>query len=320
MNTTFLKRTLQTSLRLNGKLFGLRIGSKSSEPQTRMHIWSIGMYTGDSPLTLKPAPNASNPVLTCDSISDVRALFVADPFMVKGNDAWHMFFEVLNLESFRGEIGLASSEDMVNWTYRQIVLREPFHLSYPYVFVSDGEYYMIPESHKAKSVRLYKAVDFPLKWVFVGDVLSGDDFVDSSVFRFNNLWWMLNDLAKPPYDAGTLRLFHSERLTGPWVEHPRSPVIDGNAHAARPAGRVLMWNDRVIRFAQDCCPVYGIQIRAFELTELTTTTFQERELSALPILQGGGEKWNESGMHHIDAHLLDDDSWIACVDGWHWNS
>ncbi len=44
---------------------------------------------------------------------------------------WFTFFEVLSREYGRGEIGLAASVDGFEWQYRQIVLREPFHLSYP---------------------------------------------------------------------------------------------------------------------------------------------------------------------------------------------
>ena len=34
-----------------------------------------------------------------------------------------------------------------------------------------------------------------------------------------------------------------------------------------------------------------------------------------PILAAGDTRWNHHGMHHIDAHLRRDGSWIACVDG-----
>ena len=240
--------------------------------------------------------------------------------MIKVAGGWHMFFEVLNSESGRGEIGLASSHDNARWHYRQIVLREPFHLSYPYVFEWENQVYMVPESYQANSVRLYRAVDFPLSWSFVSNLLNDDDFQDTSIFRSNSHWWLLTDHARPPYYAGTLRLFHSEQLTGPWIEHPKSPVIDGNPHIARPAGRVLVWNDRVIRFTQDCCPVYGMQVRAFEITELTTTTYHEKEIGGEPLLTGSGIGWNKDGMHHIDPHRLDNGHWIACVDGWHWDA
>jgi len=293
---------------------------RPADTPTRTPIFSIGVYTGPSPLILRPDDGATNPVLTKESVSDATAVYVADPFMIEVDGVWYMFFEVLNRRSGLGEIGLASSPDGFHWNYRQIVLREPFHLSYPYVFESDGAYYMVPESYQAKSVRLYKAVDFPYSWSFAGEILSGDDFEDSSLFRFDSRWWLLNDLSRTPYYAGTLRLFYSETLMGPWTEHPRSPVVDQDPHIARPAGRVLVWNDRVIRFAQDCCPSYGLRVRAFELTDLTTASFQEQELSPSPILCGSGRGWNADGMHHVDPHPLSDGRWIACVDGWRWNS
>lgn len=302
--------------RVRGRLFGT-----SRAPQRdKMQTWAIGIYIGDSPYLVGPSSGVNNPVLTGASVSDVPALYVADPFMIRTAGTWHMFFEVLNSQSGRGEIGVASSKDTLQWHYQRIVLREPFHLSYPYVFEWDNEYYMVPESYQANSIRLYKASNYPLKWTFIGDLIVGDVFEDTSLFRFGDYWWLLTDLAKPPYWAGTLRLFYSKHLVGPWTEHPKSPVIDGNPHIARPAGRVVVWGNRIIRFTQDCCPVYGTQVRAFELTELTTTTFQEKSLGIPPVLQASGEGWNESGMHHIDPHLGDDGRWIACVDGWYWRS
>ena len=296
------------------------LGTKNNSRPTKAQIWSIGIYVGESPFVFRPADATNNPVLTGDSVSDVRASFVADPFMLKVQGVWHMFFEVMNSQVGRGEIGLAVSQDAVRWTYRQIVLREDFHLSYPYVFEWDNEIYMVPESYQANAVRLYKALDFPTRWSFVGHLLAGDDFTDPSIFRFNDRWWLLTDLARPPYYAGILRLFSAESLMGPWVEHPKSPVVDGNPHIARPAGRVLVVDGKVIRHAQDCDPIYGSQVRAFEITELTTTSYHEREVDTNPILTASGAGWNQSGMHHIDPHPVEGGKWIACVDGFVWQS
>jgi len=302
------------------RLLGIRTESQPSTTPSKTPIWSIGIYAGKSPFVVSPAANVSNPVLTRDSVCDVPARFVADPFMIKTAGGWHMFFEVLNAESGRGEIGLASSQDTARWHYRKIVLREPFHLSYPYVFEWENQYYMVPESYQANSVRLYKAVDFPVSWTFVGNLLTGDDFEDTSVFRFNDRWWLVTDHARPPYYAGTLRLFYAEQLDGPWREHPRSPIIERNPHIARPSGRVVVVDGKPVRYAQDCCPIYGTQVRAFEITELTTRDYHEREIGEHPVLAASGAGWNKDGMHHIDPHRLDDGHWIACVDGWHWDS
>jgi hypothetical protein len=104
------------------------------------------------------------------------------------------------------------------------------------------------------------------------------------------------------------------------LEHPQSPIIEGNQHIARPAGRIVNFNGRVIRYAQDCAPIYGTEVRAFEITELTTTNYQEWEVDKCPVLGASGLGWNGLGMHHIDPHQLGDRQWLACVDGWSINS
>jgi len=192
------------------------------------------------------------------------------------------------------------------------VLDEAFHLSYPYVFKWKDEYYMIPEAHQTGSVRLYRAVDFPLKWVFVRTLIYGSH-VDPSVFRYNGMWWMFT--GADPVANNVLRLYYAADLMGPWTEHPMSPVIDGDANIARPGGRVLVLDGRIIRYTQDDEPVYGNQVRAFEITELTTASYKERELPESPVLKPGGNRWNRDGMHSIDAHRIADDRWIAAVDG-----
>jgi len=270
--------------------------------------WSIGIYVGESPFAFS-AENVQNPVLTAEDVKDVRADFVADPFMVYENQHWYMFFEVLNAQTGQGDIGLASSKDGFRWTYRQIVLDEPFHLSYPYVFKWKGEYYMIPESYRAKSIRLYKAINFPTKWLLVKTLLEGANYKDSSIFRFNNIWWLFTSTRND-----NLKLCYANKLEGPWIEHPNNPIIDGDANIARSAGRVLVLGDQIIRYAQDDDPYYGNQVRAFHVTRLTVTNYEEEEVDESPILIPNGSVW-DIGMHHIDPHQIGKKKWIACVDG-----
>lgn len=278
----------------------------------RRSEWSIGIYTGESPLQLSSPRNIQNPVLTAQDVTDVPAEFVADPFMVRENGIWYMFFEVLNSLNNRGEIGFATSKNGFNWSYNQIIISEDFHLSYPYVFKLENEYYMIPESSQASSVRLYKATDFPNKWSFVGNLLNQGDFVDSSIFQKDDLWWMLTTTSA---DRNILRLFYAEHLQGNWIEHIKSPIIAGNKKIARSAGRIVLFDGKIIRYTQDCERIYGSQVRAFEITDLTTTNYQEKEVQENLIIKASGSGWNKTGMHHIDPHQIDENTWIACVDG-----
>jgi hypothetical protein len=278
-------------------------------------IWSIGIYRGPSPFNLAPPPDIKNPVLTAGEVTDTPATFLADPFMLNVDGTWHMFFEVMNWRTQLGEIGRAVSQDGIKWTYQQIVLADDFHFSYPYIFRWLNDYYMIPETYQAGAVRLYKAVNFPAEWSFIATIMTGPYLVDPSVFRHDGRWWMFVDTSSDQRHD-TLRLYHAEALTGPWVEHPRSPIIQGDPVIARPAGRVLVINDKVIRFAQSAVPYYGTEVRAFEIDELTTTSYREREVVPGPILRASGAGWNGCGMHHLDAHYQRDGSWLACVDGW----
>jgi hypothetical protein len=293
--------------------------SATTTTPTKLPHWSIGIYAGESPFALMPPDDVDNPVLTCADVTDVPASFVADPFMVRTDGVWYMFFEVMAQHLGIGQIGLAISHDGLVWKYQRIVLAEPYHLSYPYVFEWMKQYYMIPESYIAGSVRLYKAVKFPTEWVFVKTLLSGPHYADSSIFRHESRWWMFTE-SSLGMKHDSVRLFYADDLEGLWLEHPRSPVVENNPHLARPSGRVLVINKKPIRYAQDCFPTYGTQVRAFEITELTTENYQERQIGDLPLLTGSGSGWNKDGMHHIDPHPIDENRWIACVDGWHWDS
>ena len=275
-------------------------------------LWSIGMYAGRTPLDLRPVEGIDNPVLSAEDVTDIRARFVADPFMIKTKDTWHMFFEVMNADTLKGEIGLAASEDGMKWNYAGIILNEPFHLSYPYVFQIDDEYYMIPESYKSNTIRLYRADLFPGKWSLAGILMDGP-WVDCSVFRHEGRWWMF---ACPAFSkSSALELFHAETIAGPWRAHALNPIIGSNNRNARPAGRVIADGAALIRFTQDCHPNYGTSVRAFEIFQLTPSTYVEREVERSPILEGGGREWNRAGMHHVDPHWVAGE-WLACVDGW----
>ena len=288
-----------------------------SQPQPRSkHLWSIGIYSGNSPLALKPDDAIPNPVLTRAHVTDLPASLVADPFLIRDGDDWHIFFEALDRRNGRGVIALATSGDLVRWTYRQVVLAEPFHLSYPHVFAWDGAWWMVPETHKTRTIRLYRATEFPLKWTLVHTLLSGERFADSTLFRHADRWWLFTETS-PQTKHDTLRLYSADELMGRWTEHPASPIVAGDAHAARPAGPVLATAGGLVRVAQDCVPRYGVSVNAFEITELSEETYAERAVAGNPVLRAGSEHWHSAGMHHLSAQEVAPGRWVAAVDGWY---
>jgi hypothetical protein len=271
-------------------------------------LWSIGVYEGPSRFSLHPTAIA-NPVITAATVTDVACGFVADPFHVRAGDTYYLLFEVWNADARRGEIAYATSTDARTWTYGAVVLREPFHLSYPCVVRDGDDFYMVPESRQCGAVRLYRAESFPHRWTFVRELLRGD-FADCTPFHHAGRWWMF---AHRGLDE--LRLYSAPSLHGEWIEHPASPVVAGNRSISRPAGRVMSWNGQLIRFAQDGWPQYGTCVRALEIDRLTLTDYAEHELPESPLLQAAGTGWNSLGMHHID-YIDAPDGWLAIVDGY----
>lgn len=266
-------------------------------------VWSIAIYRGTSPLTLSP----TGIVITGSDVTDLDAASVADPFLVRRDGRWFLFFEVIPRANHRGGvIAVAESEDAVHWHYGGVVLREPFHLSYPHAFEWEGEIYMTPEN--AFGVRLYRCSQFPRGWGYAGDLLS-IECADPTPFRFEGRWWLFVYVG-----PDLLRLFFSDALTGPYREHPSNPIVADDTRA-RPAGRVVIHDGIPLRFAQVGRPSYGTAVRAFRITELTPTSYREEEAAAGPILTASDTGWNTNGMHHVDAHQLEDGTWIGAVDG-----
>lgn len=278
--------------------------------------WSIGVYEGPDPLTLAPAPGVTNPVISARDITDIDARLAADPFMVIRDGTGYLFFEMMNKETTRGEIGLATSTDFKSWRYQGSVLREPFHLSYPYVFFHEGEAYMIPEAGKSEGMHLYKASRFPGEWRRAATIMTGSGreapLQDPSVILHERRWYLFSYAPQPK----SLNLFVAESLEGPWRKHPASPLITGSPHYARPGGRLIRDGDAIYRYSQDSVPSYGSKVWAFRITELTPTTYREEAVSLdKPVIQAGTEGWNNEGMHTVDPHRMADGRWIAIVDG-----
>jgi len=276
-------------------------------------LWSIGIYDLDvNGRSITLHTRQGNPILTAADVRDVPARFVADPFLIQAKGTYYLFFEVLGVD--RGVIGMAASGDGYRWRYERIVLDEPFHLSYPNVFQWKEDYYLIPESVAANSVRLYKAMHFPDGWQFVKPIIADRALVDSTVLAHQGLLWLFS--SSP--DNQNLYLFHADRPEGPWHEHPGSPIVKGNTRDARQAGGILDTGERLIRFAQDSQAMgekYGKAVRGFEIVTLTPEEYRERPLENNPLLKESGAGWNATGMHHVSAWPLGRGRWIAAVDG-----
>ena len=153
--------------------------------------------------------------------------YLADPFIIKKGDNHYCFVEDYNCKTNKGCI---SVYEIKNDSFKElgVVLEENFHLSYPFLFNHENELYMCPETHEANEIRLYKCIEFPLKWKFVKTLISNVSAVDTNIFFKNEKWWLMTNLSNSeiPDHASELHIFSSKNLlTDYWKPHKKNPVI-----------------------------------------------------------------------------------------------
>jgi hypothetical protein len=204
---------------------------------------------------------------------------------------------------------MAESADGLTWKYRKAVVHEAFVTAHPFIFKVGNEYYMIPESHTERFLRLYRATRFPDEWKYERDLMRGDRFISPVMVQYKDVWWMYTI----PSGNATLRLFYSKSPLGQWTEHPMSPIVKNDLRTARPAGRPFLIDGKLYRLGMDCVPTYGRQVRAFQITRISPTVYSEA-LREEPLVKASGSGWNAEAMHHIDAHQIAKGRWIAAVD------
>ncbi|KAG2672291.1 hypothetical protein I3760_13G034000 [Carya illinoinensis] len=295
--------------------------------------WSVGVFYGDSPFSLKPieamnmwkdgsaAWPVANPVLTCASVSDAGfpSNFVADPFLYIKGDTLYLFYETKNSITLQGDIGVAKSTDKgASWQQVGIALDEDWHLSYPYVFNYLGQIYMMPESSEKGELRLYRALNFPLQWT-LEKVIMKKPLVDSFIIDYNGKHWLFGS-DHSGFGAsknGQLEIWYSNSPFGPWKPHKKNPVHNADkSSGARNGGRPFFYNGNLYRIGQDCGETYGRRVRIFNIEVLTVDEFKEVEVPfGLTEPNKGRNSWNGRRYHQLDVQQLSSGEWVGVMDG-----
>ncbi len=183
--------------------------------------------------------------------------YLADPFVFVKDGRRFVFVEEFPYATGKGVISVFEVDSKGEAGELLPVLDEDVHLSYPHVFASDGDIWMIPESGEACEVRLYRCVSFPGHWEPVEVLVKGQELSDATVCHLNDRWWMFaTERTRHGSSWDALAIFQAEYLRGPWHAHPANPVLV-DAGQARPAGAMHVRNGRIVRPAQDCRGGYG---------------------------------------------------------------
>ena len=212
--------------------------------------------------------------------------FWADPMVLKENGNYYIYIEELEYRNNKGYISLfkLNEKELEPETIYHDILEKPYHLSFPYIFKYKGEYYMIPESNRNKSIDLYKIDLFPNKWVFVKSIFTDIIASDSVVLFHEEMWWLfttVKDETKGLTALNNLQIFYTKDiLHGSWTSHPLNPVVKGKSHS-RSAGPIFLREGRIIRPSQNCKKRYGYSVVMNEIVTLTTDHYEERVIEEI---------------------------------------
>lgn len=205
--------------------------------------------------------------------------FWADPFVIFKNEKYFVFFEELIYKK-KGEMGHLSVMEITRdgtVSEPKIILKKPYHLSYPFIFEYSNRYYMIPESSGDATIQLYECTGFPYEWEFKMNLMENICAVDTTMFFKDNKFWLFANVSEIPgvSKSEELFLFSSDSLfSNNWKSHPANPIIS-DIRSARPAGRIFYHNGRLYRPSQDCSVAYGYRILLNEVIELTEEKYKE---------------------------------------------
>ena len=240
-------------------------------------------------------------------------LSYADPFLVLIKSRLFILFENFDFKTMRGKISMKeyttnkvhdSGDNLIH------IIGDDSHFSYPHPLSIKNELYFMTENSIHENLFLYKINDADddterFKISKKIKILSHANFVDPTPFFHDNIYWIFVGKHEP-YTAGSskLYLYFSEKYDGPYTEHIMSPIVT-DICSARSAGNIFIYNNKIIRPAQNCLNNYGNEINLMEITELTTHTYSEKFYKKIISDQDYPD-----GCHHIT--VLDK---IILIDG-----
>lgn len=205
--------------------------------------------------------------------------FWADPFAIRADERYYVFLEEYLYEREKGHISVIELDrkGIVKGPIK--VLERDYHLSYPFVFEWNQNYYMVPETAANKTIELYRAKSFPFAWQLEKVLMTDVRAKDATLAEIDGKWWMFVSIAEHSI-PDELYLFSADSPLGPWKPHRRNPV-KSDVRGSRPAGALFEWNGDVYRPAQDSSGRYGYAISINRVVQLDDEGFREEEVSKI---------------------------------------
>lgn len=207
--------------------------------------------------------------------------WAADPFVVSKGNKDYLFFEMFDRFKSKGLIGCREIENGLVGKMK-VVYEAPFHLSFPFIFKNNNEYYMMPEYSEGENLPVLKAKKFPDKWEVVCNWMEGKRLVDSVLLKYKEQTYLFTQEMEEGYSFNSLDIYLKKE--DGWIKHELNPVIKGSSNS-RLGGGICILKNQMLRVAQDCEKEYGRQLHFNRITQLSVTDYKEELVKTIDVDQ-----------------------------------
>ena len=256
--------------------------------------WQLAVSLSNQTQSLKSI--SETPVHEFTGIDAGKDVMWADPHLCEHESDTYVFFERKHTHNENAHIAWMKLDRQGQRVADGTALKTDFHLSFPFIFKHEGNWFMIPETASQRTVSLYRATRFPDQWEFHSTLLDNINAADTVVFEYEERWWMFTNCQshRSVDERDELHVYHAEHPEGPWQAHVLNPVVTG-VDRSRMAGPVMHEKGSIYRPSQYGAYRYGYGINISRIDILTPSQYRESaELRILPISKAG---W--SGCHSI---------------------
>ena len=111
-----------------------------------------------------------------------KGYWLSDPVLFTHEGRSFLFMEAFDMPNYVGEIAVTELKG-ADTALPQVILKEPFHMSFPRVFRWNEGIFMLPECSEDRSIRLYEATDFPTGWKCAKRFGTKAGYVDTIVLK-----------------------------------------------------------------------------------------------------------------------------------------
>ena len=176
----------------------------------------------------------------------------ADPILKEWRGKKYLFMEAYDMLWSVGRIAV-SVWDGERFSTPEIVIKKPYHMSYPFVFEYEDALYMLPETGQNRTLEIYRAEnDSPFHWSKI-KVLSDDTgYADATVVLYEGIYYIIAYEECEGEWKTHIFLLDMEKLE---INHLETIISHDNT--GKPAGRTFEIDGTLYRPVQLNTEIYG---------------------------------------------------------------